>query len=955
VLLAAPYQKFGSPVRLMLLIICVVGSGWAQNPSPESSAKSSGERGKVLFREHVRELLETRCLACHGGQFKKSGLDLSSRETLLKGGDRGPAVVPGDPKASLVYKAIAHIDEPHMPYQADKLPDAVIAEVGNWILAGAPYEAPLKVAAVGSSSSQAGLHHWAFQAPKKPPVPPVKTQDWVRNPIDSFVAAERDQRGLVPAAPADKRVLLRRVYLDLIGLPPSPKEMADFLADRSDDAYEKVVDRLLASPRYGERWGRHWMDIWRYSDWYGFRQNNDVRNAQRNMWYWRDWIVDSLNEDKGYDRMILEMLAGDEIAPNDPKTLRATGYLVRNWYRFSRNVWLEDTVEHTAAGFLGITLKCARCHDHKYDPIKQEEYYQFRAFFEPYDVRLDRVPGGADVDKNGLPRVFDGEPRDATTEAPFLPAIYSETHLFIRGDEKNPDSKTLAPNVPRILGGTDIKIVPVKLNFEATYPDFRSFVHLDLITQTRTEIENAEAALTKANAELEKARRMNTDSPDVADSAAGHDDKAGNKEDPATRLKKAESARLLAEKHLATLRAFLPALEARIAADKAKYGTPPDPSAEALAVSAKKAERTANLARAEEAVDRVNQLLAEAKVSADPLAKDTDEKLADARKRLKEAQDALEPHADYTPIGKIYPNSSTGRRFALARWIASQQNPLTARVAINHIWLRHFGTALVPTVNNFGLNGKPPSHPALLDWLAVEFMERNWSMKAIHRLMVTSNIYRMQSDVGGENPNFSKDPDNKYYWRMNSRRMEAEAVRDSILQVSGQLDPTMGGPEIDEKLGETSRRRSLYFQHAPDVQVQFLGVFDLASPAECYERTESVVPQQALALANSNLSFTQARILARQLSKQTGGEANTNEFIRAAFEQILGRPPSAQEVAKSTSFLLAQAQRLRDPAKLTAFKGQTAPEVPAASEPWLRTREDLVHVLFNHNEFVTIR
>ncbi len=178
VLLAAPYQKFGSPVRLMLLIICVVGSGWAQNPSPESSAKSSGERGKVLFREHVRELLETRCLACHGGQFKKSGLDLSSRETLLKGGDRGPAVVPGDPKASLVYKAIAHIDEPHMPYQADKLPDAVIAEVGNWILAGAPYEAPLKVAAVGSSSSQAGLHHWAFQAPKKPPVPPVKTQDW---------------------------------------------------------------------------------------------------------------------------------------------------------------------------------------------------------------------------------------------------------------------------------------------------------------------------------------------------------------------------------------------------------------------------------------------------------------------------------------------------------------------------------------------------------------------------------------------------------------------------------------------------------------------------------------------------------------------------------------------------------------------------------------------------------
>jgi hypothetical protein len=384
------------------------------------------------------------------------------------------------------------------------------------------------------------------------------------------------------------------------------------------------------------------------------------------------------------------------------------------------------------------------------------------------------------------------------------------------------------------------------------------------------------------------------------------------------------------------LRTRLPALEARIAADEAKYGHPADPNAEALALAAKKAERIAGFARVDESLLAVNHLLEQARNESDPLAKASEKKLAEARTQLKEAQDALESHAEYTTVGNIFPGSSSGRRLALARWIASRQNPLTARVAVNHIWLRHFGKALVPTVANFGTNGKPPTHPQLLDWLAIEFMDRHWSMKTIHRLIVTSSTYRMQSWAEADAPNASRDPENQYYWRMNPRRMEAESVRDSILQVAGKLDTKMGGPEIDENRGETVCRRSIYFQHTPDMQVQMLKVFDAADPTDCYQRTDTVVPQQALALANSRLSFTQARILARQLSDQTGGESEPARFISAAFENVLGRPASRVEIAKSEEFLLRQAARLRDPAKLTPFTSGEAPETGPASEPWLR-------------------
>jgi hypothetical protein len=762
-------------------------------------------------------------------------------------------------------------------------------------------------------SAAEAAKHWAFRKPERPQVPLIKDSRWSKNPIDAFVAAELAKRGLTPLGEADRRILIRRVYLDLIGLPPTPEEVREFENDKSPNAYEKVVDLLLASPRYGERWGRHWLDIWRYSDWYGWRIQNQVRYSQRHIWRWRDWTIESLNANKPYDQMIVEMLAGDEIAPNNPDIVRATGYLGRNWYMFNRNVWLQDTVDYTAGAFLGLTMKCARCHTHKYDPIPQTDYYRFRAFFEPHDVRIDRVAGEADTTKAGVARVY-----DADASRP--------TYRFVRGNENNPDtSVTLQPGIPRLFGKVDLKIEPVALPVEAYFPDGRSFVPDDLLAQAKAQIEKAEA-------ELKKAREKPEPAPVIS----------------------------AAEKRLEAAKAAVPALEARIKADIAAMATPVPPEVEQLAEEARKLERAANYLRADAEVTSATYELEQAATN--------EKKRAAALGKLEAAVKALkEPAEGYTPIGPKYPTSSSGRRLALARWIASKDNPLTARVAINHMWLRHFGKPLVSTVFNFGKSGKKPSHPELLDWLAVELMGRNWDMKAIHKLMVTSSAYKLQSSGWtSDSPQAKADPENVAFWRMNTRRMEAEVVRDSVLAIAGKLDGTMGGPEIDETKGHEVFRRSVYFRHAPDLQMDMLKVFDVASPNECFERSESIVPQQALALANGKLSLTMSRLLARQLSPAPPAPVDAaagnrsqpdadEEFVASAFERILGRRPRSAELSESATYLREQTAFYKDRSKLTAFTSGPEAAVKPAEDPAQRARESLVHVLLNHNDFVTIR
>jgi hypothetical protein len=882
-----------------------------------ASQSAAGER--VDYVRQIKPILSSRCYACHSALRQQSGLRVDTAAVLLAGGDSGAAVEPGNSADSLIVQYITG-DGIRMPPEDDgaALSDSQIALIKRWIDEGA--RAP------NEPTPSDPRNHWAFQPPVRPPLPGIKNAAWVRNPVDAFIAATHESHGLTPVPAAEKSVLLRRIYLDLVGLPPARDELAAFLADESPSAYERVVDELLASPQYGERWARHWMDVWRYSDWSGYK--DQVRVSARHIWRWRDWIVDSLNADKGYDRMVIEMLAADEAAPGDASVLPATGFLARNWYRFNRNTWLESTIEHTAKAFLGITMNCCRCHDHKYDPISQVEYYQLRAVFEPHDLQTDRVPGQPDGEKDGLARVC-----DLQANAP--------TYVFERGNEKRPDKEqSVSPAVPEALGGA-LKIEPIDLPLSAYYPALRQFAIDEDIAAAANRVSNRENELTKAQRTVAAAQKK-SESVDAAVAAAE-----------------------LASKRLNTARAGQKSLTARIAADQAKYSQAPKLRTDRLARKAAKAERELALAHAQEQKVAAEQQLAKTKQASKADDEATriavaaaEQKRADATTAIANAHAALaEPGDQYTPLGEELPRTSTGRRLAFARWVTDRKNPLAARVAVNHIWLRHFGAPLVDNMFDFGLRSPQARNQALLDWLAVELMENRWQMKHIHRLLVTSSAYQMRSSsTGASAANIEADRDNRFLWRMNTRRLEAEAVRDALFHSAGQLDLTRGGPDIDRKLALTTPRRSLYFRHAYEKEVKFLQLFDGPSVNECYRRSESVVPQQALALANSRVSFDQSRRLAGQLAKLAASESDSAAaFIKLAFEQILSRRPSAAELDECRTFLDSQADLLSKPETLTQLAGGPKASVPPSADSIQRARENLILVLYNHNDFVTIR
>jgi hypothetical protein len=851
------------------------------------------------YLRQIKPLLTEKCLSCHGALQQKAGLRLDTVQAMREGGESGPAVVAGQSgKSLLLDRVLGKGRLRRMPpaSEGEPLTAPQVALLKRWIDQGAKGPA-------GEKPEPDPRDHWAFRPPVRPAVPAVKDPGRVRNPIDAFLAAEREKRGLAPQRPADRRLLLRRVHLDLVGLPPTREEQQAFLADAAPDAYEKVVDRLLTSPHHGERWGRHWMDIWRYSDWWGLGQ--EVRNSQKHIWRWRDWIVESLNADKGYDQMVREMLAADELYPNDLDRLRATGFLARHYFIFNRSTWLDETIEHTSKAFLGLTFNCTKCHDHKYDPIAQKDYYRFRAFFEPHQIRMEQVPGEADYAKDGIPRAY-----DANADAP--------TYLFVRGDDRNPaKNRVLRPGLPRVLTWAALEIEPVSLPPEAHSPGLRPHVLANFL--------RAEEAKRQAARELlERSRKMTGDA--------------------------AATAKALAEKMLAAADAQSESLKARAAADKAAVQAASAEVAKLIRAAAL-AERKAGLALAEENLAR-----AESEVAQAPPGKKApaEKKRAAAQTAVTAARKALEASGTvYTPLrgalktpesnlesqasrDRPFPRTSTGRRSALARWITDRRNLLAARVAVNHIWARHFGRPLVETVFDLGRKGSPPSHPALLDWLAVELMENGWSMKHLHRLIATSDAYRMASSTVGADPRNRKlDPENRLYWRMNPVRMEAQVLRDSLLSLAGELDPKLGGPSVPVQA--EGRRRSLYFVHSNNDQQKFLGVFDDASVRECYRRSESIVPQQALALSNSKLSLTMAGRISDRLQEKLGPVSDA-DFARVAFETVLAAAPTGEELA-------ACAEALQE------WRGLAKGRPDAAR----RARANLVHALLNHNDFITIR
>ncbi len=1069
---------------------------------------------EVDYLRQVKPVLAARCVSCHGALKQEASLRLDTVADMRTGGDSGPAIVTKQASMSRLVERISDPNpESRMPPESDGSPlkPAEIAAIRAWIDSGATGPADEKREADPRD-------HWSFRAPVRPQVPQVDDPRWSRNPIDAFIASAHTQHKLKPVAEAERSLLLRRVYLDLIGLPPTSDELLAFANDKSPDAYERVVDRLLKSDAYGERWGRHWMDIWRYSDWWGL--GAEVRNSQKHMWHWRDWIIESLNADKGYDQMLREMFAADELYPTDNQRLRATGYLARSYFRFNRTTWLDEVIEHMSKGMLGLTFNCAKCHDHKYDPYPQVDYYRLRAFFEPYQVRLDLVPGETDLERDGLPRIF-----DCNLDQP--------TYLHIRGNDTQPNKdKPIVPQLPGFMAFDDFAIEPVTLPLEAHQPGLKPHVLADHLRDAEAKLQSATEQLQKAEAvaaakSAEKqpaeikpdavvlARELFKDQPrdrwevltgkwtfpstgatqaeegavqsairlkqwpsvdfeartkftitgglkyrsvgikfdvdkeaDVLVYLSGMNPggklqlalKAGGKasyppaaaiarEVPSNRLielaiqvrgqlvtmhvdgqrllsytlpaprrpgpielitfdaqaqfhefelrtlplgsnttatpvasvetakqqqTQAAAALLAAEKSLAHAQRIPAVLKARAAATSAAHQQPAPENKSALMVEAAKLERAAAIAKAE--ADLATAESDALRVAPEKKA-DADKKIATAKTALDTARKAAEkPGETFAELTgslktmesnlesdasrrKPFPTSSTGRRTALANWLTDPRHPLVARVAVNHLWSRHMGRPLVPTLFDFGRKGQPPTHPELLDYLATELVAQSWSMKPIHRLIVTSQTYRLSgSSAAADEATVKHDSENRYYWRRNAVRMEAQVVRDSLLHLAGELDRTLYGPSIPVG-DESSRRRSLYFVHSHNDHQKFLSIFDDAGVQECYRRTESIVPQQALALSNSKLALSMAGKIAERLGA-TDRESDDTAFIAQAWRLILCGEPTADELSTCQA-AIEQWRALAQQAK--------------RADGLMQARVRLVEALLNHNDFVTIR
>jgi hypothetical protein len=866
----------------------------------------------AAYTDKIRPLFAERCFSCHGGLKQEAGLRLDTVPLMTEGGESGGAIVKGDPDESLLLERVSDQEpESRMPPEGEGEPLSAehLAMLRDWIKAGCP--------APPDEKPEADPHdHWAFQPRARPEVPRVADAT-AANPIDAFLVARRAEAGVAAQPEAPRHVLVRRLYLDLIGLPPQPEEMAACLADTAPDWYENLVDRLLADPRHGERWARHWMDVWRYADWWGLQKQH--RNSAKHMWRFRDWIVQSLNADTGYDEMVRQMLAADELYPDDPAKLPATGFLARNWLVFNRTPWLDETVEHVGKGLLGLTMNCSKCHAHKYDPIQQEDYYRFRAFFEPIETRVDVVPGEGDSQKDGIPRVFDGH-------------LERPTYLFVRGDDTKPDtSRSFAPGVPEVLAFREIAITPVSLPQTAYEPERRPWV---------------------IDAHLASGRRA------VAEAEARH----RNQPTPTT------------ERELEAARALLLGFEKRAAATRAAWAAADAPSqapddplravAREAARAAAQAEKDAAVGSAWATVAQVSDRLAKAVAGRKPVPQilAIEKELTAARVAVEAAEKAAaDPGEAFTPLPGAawtatrfknaeaddptveFPATSSGRRSALAQWITDPRNPLTARVAANHIWMRHFGTPLVTTVFEFGRKGNAPIHPALLDWLASELVDGPpggpaWSMKHLHRLICTSAAYRLSSSTKGAEAALAADPDNRLLWRREPVRLEAQNVRDAILALAGTLDSAPGGPPVPEDEQAASRRRSLYFWHSETSRNVFLTTFDDAAPKECYQRDRSIVPQQALALSNSALVHDAAAKIAERAQAAAGSGTDDATFLDRVFTVLLHRGPTPAE---------------RDACAAALEKWRaTKPPAAAGLDP---ARVHLVWALLNHNDFVTLR
>jgi cytochrome c553 len=998
-----------------VFVCSLAGWAFAQAPVEHDHAEKMA-RGTAIFKQHVRPALIDTCLKCHGGEKTEAELDVTDRDKLLKGGEHGPAVVPGDAKKSLLYLMVAHEKKPAMPYKAAKLSEETIRQFAAWIENGAPFDAPLVARKDTAAWTEKRVppearRHWAFQPLRRVWPPTVRDAAWVKTDVDRFILARLDEKGMSPNPPASKRAIIRRVYFDLIGLPPTPGEVDAFQRDESPTALAKVVDRLLASPHYGERWARHWLDLARFAESHGFEHDYDRPGA----YHYRDFVIKALNAGMPYDQFVRWQLAGDELAPNDPLALMATGFLAagvhstqitKNEVEKQRYDELDDMLATTGTAMLGLTVGCARCHDHKYDAIPQADYYRMLSTF----TTTVRSEATIDVDPEGYRKArarFDADHAPlvkalADYEATELPARFAEWEKDQAGKPvppawvfptiaamKSANGSTLTkkddgsvlvggPNPPRELLAftleTGLKGI-TGLRIEAlTDPS--------LVKGGPGRAANGNFCLTNLTVAVApkggKGFEVKLKNPrstfdqkglGVAGAIDGDPTNTGWSVDPQIGFDHAASFEFDqpvgdgGPTKITVIMQFnnnvghgigRPRIALTNSADPLPLATPAVPEAAQKAFETPPEKRTAEqkallLARYKvldpgwQKLDkRVKDHLAaapkpnlvKALISSEGVppvrlhtqGEDVFKETYFLRRGDPNQKDAVAPPGYLQVLydgrdrwKKDPPKDSklSYRRSAFAAWLTDPEcgaGHLLARVIVNRLWQHHLGRGIVATPSDFGVRGAAPTHPELLDYLASELIRNGWRLKPIHRMIVLSATYQQASQIADPNANRqpaidhrqSLDPDNTLFWHRPARRLEAEAIRDSLLAVSGQLDPTMYGPGT---LDEASRRRSVYFTMKRSRLIPMLVIFDAPDgTVGVGERPATTVAPQALTLMNNPQVRSWARAFANRVS--AAGKP-PEQVVHGAYRLALSRDATADELRDGLAFLKNQEQSYR--------------------------------------------
>lgn len=885
---------------------------------PAAAAESSA-RDLEFFEKKIRPVLVTYCFQCHAGTKAKGGLRLDSREAAIKGGDSGPSLVPGDAEKSMLLDAIGYGKDLKMPPKA-KMPASAIADLTAWIKKGAPWPAsPAGEVSLRTSEAITAEDRgfWSFRPIVDPPLPAVQNEAWGKKPLDRFILAKLEAKGIKPVAAANKRVLIRRATFDLLGLPPTPEEIDAFLADESPQAFGRVVDRLLASPHYGERWSRYWLDVARYAE---DQAHTFQARAYPSAYHYRDWVVKALQNDMPYDRFIMEQIAGDLLPEGDPLArLPALGYFALGpvYYadageaKAAEAAELDDRIDTLGRGFLGLTVACARCHDHKFDPISTQDYYALAGVFKsskyaeaplaPPDV-VERFNAGQKSIKDHEEKTKKYLENEAVRQGESLTGQTAKYLLaswkFNKERKANPKYTAAMAAMSEGLHDTVVERWH-KYLFEAG-------------SDKRARLGDWRQAVIR----LDKAR-------DLTSFAAAW-----------------ERARFTANAYQAELvkaqqnRAAAGAKQEKAEADWLKEILPPQGIFKVEANQAEK--RLDEMGRKGLALLRAElETIKKAAPPKPPFAHSLAEgQPADMRIYIRgnvKKEGEVAPRHFLRILSTDNPPRFTkgSGRLELAKAIASPENPLTARVLVNRLWQHHFGRGLVATSSNFGKLGQKPTHPELLDHLARRFLAAGWSIKAMHREIMLSSTYQLGSDW--DERNATLDGNNDYLWRAHRRRLDVEAWRDTLLAVTGSLDLTVGGPSLDLGAGG-NRRRTLYAKVSRHDLNGLLRLFDFPDPNITSEsRPTTIGPLQQLFVLNSGFMVEQARALVRGLA----AEADDTAKVRKAYLRLYGRPASEREVQLARDFL-------------------SSPPIPGEPAPGLPRWEQYAQVLLSANELTFV-